>query len=67
MVSFGKKPKNNGNLPIIINMMNFIYIFMEEKKENEMIEKRGIERNRRYRKYFEKKFKIKKEEVKNDK
>ena len=40
---------------------------MEDKKENELIAKRGIERNRRYWKYFERKSKNnKKKEVKND-
>ncbi|KYK31560.1 MAG: hypothetical protein AYK22_02380 [Thermoplasmatales archaeon SG8-52-3] len=57
---FGKIPFNIGNLPIIINMMNYIYIIMERKKETQMIEKRGIERNRRYIKYIENKYKIKK-------
>jgi len=33
---------------------------MEEKIENEIIKKRGIDRNRRYLKYFEKRYKIKK-------
>lgn len=47
-------------------MMNYIYIFMRESKENEMI-KRGVERNRRYREYFEKRNKInKKKEMRND-
>ena len=41
---------------------------MEDEKENELITKRGIERDRRYREYFERKHKInkKKKEVKDD-
>jgi len=41
---------------------------MEESKENEIIIKRGVERNKKYREYFERRYKIgiKKKEVKND-
>jgi len=40
---------------------------MKESEEKELIKKRGIERDRRYREYFEKRLKNKKnKEVKND-
>jgi len=49
-------------------MRKYIYIFMKEREENELIKKIGVERNRRYWEYFEKRRKnnIKKKEVKND-
>ena len=52
-----------GNIPIILNICKYIYNFMDEKKENELIKKIGLERNKRYRKYFERRHKrnIKKE------
>lgn len=41
-------------------MRNCIYIIMDEIEENELIKKRGTERNRKYRAYFEKRREIKK-------
>ena len=60
MVLIGIIPLNIGNLPMILNMMSYIYIIMKESKENELIKKRGIERNKRYREYFEKRHKFNK-------
>jgi len=58
-----KLPLIIGNLPINLNMRSYIYIFMEEKKENDLIKKRGDERNKRFWRYFERRNKnnIKKE------